>query len=421
MILEELRDSIKKNMWLSVIIILLFSVGLSLLNIGLVGIETMYFQKDAFTTIYEDQNLYKLIDNYYGDDEFRFSKENDNLQRLKFFYDELVISKYWEYLEMSFQSIRIKNFKGSDKFFYGYESGRPSETVTLYGHDYDNAKAMQLSESTILAFDLELEEGEIFKERDYIYDSTNSIPAILGYEYTETYSIGDQLEIDYLGMQETIRICGFWKKDSRIIEQGNLTYLDRYIVIPSLIFENVPKDSVEKLFQYRIYLFKTNGTIMTQDLSANETQSIINNLCKRSNLLNYTVIGANNVNLDILNLQANWFIMLTIIISIIIFIFSIISLVLSISTKIKNNLKAYSIHLISGASIKDIKKYIIYEIILYMISANLLAIFISTIVLGYFRYNVILFISVLLVLLCLITPLKMIDKINIPTLLRRKK
>lgn len=420
MFLEEFKASCKDNKLIFIIIILQFTTALTFLNISINGLNTIYFKKTSFNQSL-DKNYYELIDNYTGNNEVAFKNEQDNLKRLKDFYHLLIQNENFNYIEMSFQPLYVKDFQGENKFLYGYKHNQNQPPILLDNGYYSYVYSIQINETAITEFNLKLEDGEMFMETDYLYHKDTPIPVLLGYDYMSVYNIGDEIEIDYLQLRTKIKVKGFLSKNSSVINQDTIVYLDRYIVFPSITFNMDPFNSFEKGIQYRAYLNKVNGVIVANELSPNEVQNIINNLTKISSLNNFIIIGSNNDQLDILNLQASKFIDLTVILSILISLFATISLILSICNKFRRNMKNYAIHLINGSTIIYIKKFIALEILFYMLCANALTILFSYIFLGYFYYSTyILLTTVLIIFLTLLIPFKMIHKINVSTLLREE-
>lgn len=418
MFFKEFLLSIKNYKIMSIVIVLIFSVGLLFMNISIIQIKE---DKIINEELNKDTKKYyfRLSDNYISNKEVEFRKEVDALEKLK----ELSIlfneSTYFNYLEVSTQSLYVNNFKGNDTFFYNYEYGMQQEPISLDGRLYSNVKSIQLSDSVFNEFDVEIARGRKFNEQDYIYNDNIPISVLLGNEYNLIYKLDDVFYIDYLGLRTKAKVIGFLKKDSSIINQNDLMYLDRYIIMPSLKFENTPTDVAFGEVQYRVYLNKVNGIIISDELARKDIQKIINSYTEKVSVEKFSVIGTDNNKLKILLNQANEYTSLYFLISIIICLFSTISLIVSLLNKIRKNLITYAIHLMNGANKYQLMSFVIIEILFYMILANIISVTISYFILGYLKYSIIVPITSIVIVFCSsLVLIKKINAINISRLLR---
>lgn len=151
-------------------------------------------------------------------------------------------------------------------------------------------------------------------------------------------------------------MIGFFNKDSYVFINGDISYLDRQMVMPSLEFAFPALGTPIPDYLFAFYHVKTSGYVISKDLNADEVQVLINQFCRECRLTGWQIEGSHVNNLDILNLESHEFFISFLIISVVVFIFTFINIVLSLSLKIKNNLHTYAIHLISGATPSDIKK-----------------------------------------------------------------
>lgn len=109
------------------------------------------------------------------------------------------------------------------------------------------------------------------------------------------------------------------------------------------------------------------------------------------------------------------------VLSLLCLIFSVISIISITVSKISINIKEYGVHLISGASMNDIKSYILAEISIFVLVASFFAIYFSgfninvtlDLILKVFAFDIV------IIGIISIIPIYKINKINISELLRR--
>lgn len=425
MIGGELINNIKQNPLLGLIIILLAATGLVFTGIGTLGFEHMHGHLLDFSAKYEGNRIYPIYDPYTTSGTVAaFHNESDSLERLMRFYDRLENNPYFQYLDLNYQSINIQDYSGPDKFVTGYDNGRADfyKPVKLDGSLYRSLKGLQFSELVFTTFKPPLQSGRLFQPFEYKYHEGQPIPLILGSEYEEYYALGEQMNIDFLGLRSRAQVVGFFKEDSYIFLHGDICYLDRYMVMPSLEFDHPPLGAPIPDYLHRFYDIKTLGCVMSKDLNADELQVLINQFCRECRLEKWQVEGAHVTRLDILNATGHKFFIWSLSISAVVFMFTLTSIILSLSLKIKKNLHSYAVHLISGATVGNIKRMIASEIAFYLIIANILAFGVSAYQFAYLGFNPVPpLISIGIGAAALIVPFRRIDRMKISIYLRGKR
>ncbi|HQA07788.1 MAG: hypothetical protein ACOX6F_08110 [Syntrophomonadaceae bacterium] len=421
----EIIESIRQKAFLGLIIILLTATGLVFTAIGTLGINHLHGRLLDFSTKYQDEHIFHLYDPFNSEEILRsFLNESDAVERLMRFHERLENNPYFRYLDLNSQSIYIQDYSGPEKFVKGYEDGRAdlNKPVDINGNLYRPVKGMQFSELVFTTFKPSLHSGRYFLSSEYHYQEDQPIPLILGSEYQGIYSLGDQLNIYFLGLQSRAQVIGFFNKDSYVFINGDIGYLDRQMVMPSLEFAFPALGTPIPDYLFAFYHVKTSGYVISKDLNADEVQVLINQFCRECRLTGWQIEGSHVNNLDILNLESHEFFISFLIISVVVFIFTFINIVLSLSLKIKNNLHTYAIHLISGATPSDIKKVIAAEIAFYLIIANILAASFAYLKFAYIGFNPTpLVISIIIGVLSLIYPFHQINQLNISMYLRGKR
>lgn len=425
MIRGELINNIKQNVILGLIITLLAATGLVFTAIGSLGFDKIHGYLLDFSTIYENNHIYPIYDPYTTTGTLgAFHDESDCLERLMRFHERLENNPDFQYLDFHYQSILVQDYSGPEKFVSGYEDGRAKfyKPVEIDGSLYRSVKGMQFSELVFTTFKPQLQSGRVFLPSEYKYREGQPIPLILGSEYQELHTLGEQMNIDFLGLQSRAKVVGFFKKDSYVFLKGDICYLNRRMVIPSLEFDHPLLGAPIPDYLYRFYDIKTLGCVMSQNLNADELQVLINQFCSECRLEKWQVEGAHITRLDILNAEGHKFFILFLAISAIVFLFTLISIILSLSLKIKKNLHIYAVHLISGASTGNIKRMIAAEVAFYMIIANILAFGFCFCQFAYIGINPLpLLVSLIIGAAALIYPFRQIERLNVSIYLRGKR
>lgn len=426
MILEQIKKNIKENKKTMLLIFLLFIASITLMITTVSFYSSFSQRKNTFTTLY-DKNYYQLHDNYFGDDEKIFLEEKDNLARLKLFYNDMHQQNDFTYYDLANQPIYMKDIDVSNNFYYAYEESGQKQIVDINSENtnYHYLKSVQISDNVIKDFNLKINSNipvsKILESWKNCKTEDETIPVILGYNYLNYFDFNDECKIYTMLGYFNIKVIGFLEKDSNIYCNSNILYLDNYILIPSFEINTIPENEEDKQEQLRYYLQKVNGVISSTN-SANDIQSKINEISNKYQLKDFRIQEADSSNIKIFNIQAEELSVMLLIMSIIIVVLSAIGLSLTLAIRIKKDLKTYAIHLLVGADINIIKKYIIYEILFIVVTSIIISIIISEIINKFVIYNLGLSIalSIIIGLCSSIYPLTLINKISLNSILKRR-
>lgn len=426
MIRDELISNIQQNPVLAVIIVLLASVGLVFTALGTLGFDRINGLLMDFSSKYESQKIHQIYDPFLINNSLNkfFRSQSDGLERFMEFHERLVNNPHFKYLDYEKQNIYFQNYNGPDKFIAGYEDGSTGfmKPVLINGNYYTALKGMQFSELVFTTFKPQIQSGRGFLPAEYDFSEGQPIPLILGSEYEGLYSLGDRIHIDFLGLQSSAQVVGFFAKDSYVFFHGNICYLDRYMVIPSLEFKHPPLGAPIPDYLYRFYHVKTIGAVMSPDLNTDELQLYLNQICRECRLDPWMVEGAHVSRLDILHAEGKRFFIMFLIMGVVVFLLTLLSITLSMSLKIKQNLRNYAVHLICGATVGTIKKMLAAEVAFYLLLANIIAVVFSYYQFGYMGINPIPpLMTIVLAGASLIVLFSQIEKLNINSYLRGKR
>lgn len=226
---------------------------------------------------------------------------------------------------------------------------------------FTNIKNMLIGEQTFAKLNLanSIYLGRALKASDYTLKNKDEIINVNpGYRYKDIYDVGDEFTALYLGERLHFRIVGILQEDS-VINLGNKDiYLDHSVIMPFFNTDiyNVKKDDLS--FFTKHYTYKIWGYLYVDDIETiTDTISRFNSLAAQSDLKFYgEPFGASYPETDLLsassiNKELFFFsgLLISVACSAICFIFC---------RNFKRNIKTYSIHLLNGATLKNIKKTI---------------------------------------------------------------
>lgn len=423
MIFEQIKRSLEKDTTSTIFLFSLFILSITLMIFSISFCYETNNKQNKVEKIYQ-KNYYKMYDNYVGQEEEIFMNEPDNVVRLKKFYNELCNSTEFSYFTIINQSVYIQNVNLPEQFYYNYEYSQQKQIVDINDENknYHCLKALQINKSVINEFKLNVNsiDKEAIDDWDTINISENTIPVMLGANYKGHFDINKTYKMFYLSKFFNIKIIGFLEKNDNIYYNGDMLYLDDYIVFPSLNIEELPLDENEKKLQLAMYLQKCSGVI-SSELNAQDIQIKVNEIASKYDLKAYSIKEAQMSNIQIFNLEAKEFSILLLVISSIIVCFSAIGLSLTLSSKIEDELSTYAVHLLVGASLNDIKKYILGEISFIICISIIIAIILAELLNNFRIYclPISIIVSVIVGVFSYIYPSKVIKKINLNEILKR--
>lgn len=244
-----------------------------------VSTENVYIESN------KDYHYYSVLDIMIGEDEQTFLSKPDRITRLKILLNLIHNDDSIEFFERYENPIHIFNENIPDIFLYGYERG--SITASRYfveGHDVSNVKCVWMGDTVWDEFGIAFESGRKWEKYE---EDAEIIPVVLGNAYADLYTVGDTFEgltpTRYTDESTVFKVCGILKKDAVMIGRFDYINLDRYMLIPLPDKQELPLTQQEHSEQFTIYICKLNGLVKTKQ-SANEVQSLMNELCQKVEL-----------------------------------------------------------------------------------------------------------------------------------------
>jgi len=210
--------------------------------------ETLATQTESDETMLSDLPSYSytwrmaehLDDSSY--DEYMHG-DGQLFQKLMSFSEKLRSSQELTFAPYASNLVELLNLTVPDqcKVNYGTDFIEESD-YEIDGEPATAAEALQVTESLLDLFPLQVAEGRGFTGYDYAYLGKGRIPVILGAAYKETFSIGDTFEGYYIIERFTFEVIGFTESGSAFYSSavGRPVPYDRYIIMP---FASVQEDS----------------------------------------------------------------------------------------------------------------------------------------------------------------------------------
>ncbi|MDR6226666.1 ABC transporter permease [Desmospora profundinema] len=365
MVMREVLESLKRRKLFACLIgfgLMVFFFAVTVLFQNYIHIEAKGGKVESFQGL----SSYELGDTLFEDSDWKeYLNEPNALERVRRFYGYLEENLGEKYLHIHTQSIALSpgNVKWDEKLLHGHEDGDADKVKerSYYKEKegpYYAFKAVQMNKQAFDSFTIDVSEGEALSPEDFDHNNNPGvIPVLLGSEYQSIYQVGDQLTAEYLFKDFQLEIKGFIPSNTFVSE----IYLDRYIVIPAQQFD-APVDEEEWDFQRKHYFNLINGSIY----SAEGKGVIVGKLEKiktKSDFPHIMILGVDDSPLENLFAAIQTHIQWVMILAGVLFVGCILSISILMMTKIQDNYKNMSIHLISGATMNQLLRYVLAEVL----------------------------------------------------------
>ncbi|PQP84340.1 ABC transporter [Paenibacillus sp. PCH8] len=401
-IYTEVFESIRKNKMVTILIIVEILFLFFLAMVVFLGLNSLD-KKSNQINLLEDMKSYKLSDTLLDADQLSsLMKQVHFLETIKIFYGYLEKDLNEKYIYVFTQPIALLDLTSSEKekFTRDYEMGFVSEPYDINGEGpYKSIKAVQLNKQAVDMFSVSAVDGESFAENDYIGNADDRMPVLLGHEYKNFYNPGDTIKGQYLFKKFDLVVKGFLKPNSLIFSSNEPElYLDRYIVMPAQQFVSAPQSKEDFSFQQKHYLQLINGSVFSAsgDFIVNKK---LEEAKERTGFGDTRFLGASAIPFGFVlsALKENKFLLSVIGITIMLIV--VLTMWIFFKNKFEDNLKAWSIHLISGAVPNQIFLYYVVEIGIVVLSPAIISLILYEMFIG---HNVVAYLFILLTLSAII-------------------
>ncbi|WP_350343416.1 hypothetical protein PRVXT_002725 [Proteinivorax tanatarense] len=418
--IREIARDIKKNLFVSFVLILQCIICFTLLSIVVANAYFAHLDTYPLKEVAE-KDRYVLIDNV-GTGMSLGEYENSIMEYKKLygFVNELRSLESIEFINVVRQPIlvAIQSHNIPDKFMFQYEEGSPISPEIINGIKHIDVKSVQVSQNVFKEFGVEVDTGRGFSDTDYILED-NKISVILGSEYKDIFSVGDIFEGHYLSDEAMyFEVAGFLPQDTYILQNGNILYLDRYVVLPA--FKEYNYEKFQDIAQFAL-LQQSNGVIVSNDPDLNVTK-LVNSLSDKYGTLKFEVHAIDSTQLfNLVNISREVVKKLAIV-SVIVTIFTVIGITVTILSRIRENYYRYGVHLICGATSDYIFVEMVGLILFIIFSAFFVSLPFSLILTGLGIQQLIVFIVALVISALVSLPAFIaIKNIKVSQLIRRKE
>jgi predicted secreted protein len=348
----------KNSILFKIIIIIQITIGIVLLYRvnELRSYETNKLK--SMEQITENKKVYKFASEYDSIDSFLADQQVPNkFSDFSKSVQERFIVVTTTYGEMSLKSFNgIENFTDMDFKDQNLEDG------------YSLVKSLQVSPNFFEVFNIKLSKGNFdefnkFTQLNYSEWNEEYIPIILGDSYKEIFNLNEILKTEYLNC----KVVGFIDQNQFFLDKGiydltRIKNLNTFIISP--ISKNIMYSNINNAF-----LVVENKSLDDFNFVKNH----IDDLAEKQNIKLSISDPNKNITDFVKDLQYNANIKLLIIWFIVFFV--IIALIVIFTNRVSARQKEFSIHIINGATIKDICIRIILEHVFLVILSIIVSFF----------------------------------------------
>jgi len=403
-IIKEFCRSFLKNSFTNILLIILFSlsffVGITMLtyyfDIGgseMEGLVEDYLGRDWYALRIDSEDGLAAVN--------QTTKSPRSFERMSEFYRTMTNNEAFSYLSYYTgqcvyaykKDLDQKIGRGNYDNFLDYVDTPDDAIIKIEEMDDRGSfeiaalKCAHLNYQSAQIFDFKLSHGENFtKENTTMHNEESAVPVILGNSYEKYYEIGDEFEIEPMGIGEfeeqkddfmKVKVIGILKKDEMMPAYGSVERtqnLNDYMLCASgCNFEYHP-ESMRKALMFESCMYVEN--ILYSFISPKEGYSYndiiheINDNIKKYDMfpLLFTSVSfgsealQNETRASILSLSILSFIMIA---------FLIFCLVSSGVSRFMKNAKTYAVYLVNGCHIGNIIIPYILEMIIVVMPAIL--------------------------------------------------
>jgi len=308
-----------------------------------------------------------------------------------------------------------------EKFEEGYEDGRPNRM----NPGLQILKAFSFTQDVFDNYDMQVSDGRLFAEKDFVYTEGEPYPVLLGAEYKNIYKVGDIIEGVRQTTDDKLIVIGFLKEGTLfadMMDSANpLIPLDRYIIYP-FYNEIIHKDGTREEDPLMItYVTIMGGTLVVSDTSI----SVQDEMNKITNTYGFPAIrctqysGAAMKSAEIVS-QRN--VVLFSVLAAVLCVLAVLSIGTILKRRTEKEMLTYGMYMVSGI----IPMRIIFVILLELLAFSVLAV-LPSIWLSYYQFRsmvvpvwLLFAISFPILLISFLPARKLISRVNLDQIIRRK-
>lgn len=350
--MKYIIKNILNNKLVNFLLVVQLVLGLTAIYNSINISERLNSEINRFDRVFNNGKVYKIRNEYFNQSE---TIKSADLEKLNKSIDNIDSSKNIEYPYSFNIAIYNKSFENSSLF-----EATPDK-LEVNNKDFFRSYSIFMNELAKEKANLEIQEGSWFLEEE-----SNTIPVVLGYDYSEYFHVNDEFEFIDFENDKVLRkakIIGFLKKGSEISANLELPLdlrdinLDKYIIFNNKELINNKNSILSLLFNNYIY-FNQNTNLDDIEIESNK---IIKDF-KDANLPVYLSFEGKELENNIEDLKSSK--ELSILTSIIITIFLSITIVLTLLNSVIKRTKEFGVHILNGATIKKMMYFILGEVLI---------------------------------------------------------
>ncbi|MGB4595265.1 MAG: hypothetical protein WBI14_05110 [Anaerolineaceae bacterium] len=255
-------------------LVVLFTVAFTFLSLS-VGLHTLQLYNDK--DIESDQGkIYLSIQHESNPLELPNSAQTIN--GFKEVFNSLNNSSF-VYYEIYRQSLDF-SFEQDNALYF-------SETQELVSSS-EQVLSVQISENVQKDFKFSLSSGSYLLPEDFNYKKGNTISVLMGSDYSKLYNVGDVFSAYYLYSPFSFKIVGFLDNSCEISLSLGSINLSKYIIMPSINFDDLPQSNTGYVTQKIHYANKTSGKAKTTEDGFDFSYSYIKSTLENSTVGTYS-------------------------------------------------------------------------------------------------------------------------------------
>lgn len=286
-ILKSMYRTIQKNKLLVFLMIILVAFSFSVLGFAFEQGKTVEENVADYSDTYGTMTYYFTIDGMSDIQYYEYVDDNnvEIYKKFKNFYNKLISEKSFLFMSIVEQPIEIYGTVIPDIFLDGYEDGEAERSIyDMEGQDWYRTKSLQVSDKFFSHFNIQIEKGSGFEEKDYMYHKGDEIPVVLGSEYDGEFQIGDKIKCDYLFEDVVLKVTGILKEEQFFYDEMEKEFKScgRYIILPAL-------SSSDSDYFDKIRLLLQIGGVIVSDLGYPEVEEIFYELVKDADVEKYSM------------------------------------------------------------------------------------------------------------------------------------
>jgi len=300
------------------------------------------------------------------------SAENIGYTELADYYTRMLSEPSFRFFSLMQQPGEVYGDIMPEVCWDGYEQGENAAREDENGRTFYYIKCIQVSLSFFSEFALETAEGRLFQSNDYSKFG-EIVPVILGSSYSDSFSVGQTFDGLFLGQSCTYSVIGILKPDATYINWGEISFCDRYMIIPHFLPNAEPTNADKWML-----IQEVGSGVIVSDQDDETIQQRVDEIVAESGANNVGYTIGSSENSDDLgrfnNMTAEVSRQSTIIFAIL-YIFIILSITITVSGFIREYQYEFGVLMLIGAGSRDISVTVMNFLGVYVVIGNVTSIF----------------------------------------------